>query len=244
MALVIGTPTMRWIIASGLLHNFIMYAFTFFLPSFLVRYHRTTLQAAGLTSALVVGTVGALGMLAGGWLGDSVLKLRPNGRMLTAGSAALLAVPAGLLALLLPSGSLTGFIMLQRIAAFLMYTYYPNVYATIHDVIEPALRGRAMAIYFFVMYMLGASMGPVATGWLSDFLARRSARFAGVPLSESFRAQGLHQAMFLIPLLTLVLSSVLFAGARTSGMDARNLQQWMKKLSGKSAEEAKIAEKE
>jgi MFS family permease len=223
--LVLGIPTMRWIIASGLLHNFIMYALTFFLPSFLVRYHRTTVQTAGQVSALVVGTVGALGMLAGGWLGDAAKIRRQNGRMLVASTAVFLAAPAGFFAHLLPAGALPAFILLQGIAAFLMYVYYATVYATIHDIVEPALRGRAMAIYFFAMYLLGGSMGPVATGRLSDFFARRA---AGVmPITEIFRATGLHQAMYVISALPLVLAAVLWAGAGTASRDIRDLDEWM-----------------
>jgi len=232
--LVLSIPTMRWIIASGLLHNFIMYAFTFFLPSFLVRYHRTTVQTAGLVSALVVGTVGALGMLVGGWLGDAAKKRFESGRMLLAGSAVLLAAPAGLFAMLLPAGALCAFMLLQGIALFLMYTYYATVYATIHDIVEPALRGRAMAIYFFAMYLLGASMGPVATGRLSDFFARRAA--GALPLTEHFRAIGLHQAMYLIPALTLLLAAVLFLGAQTAPDDMGELRSFVKRINAEGAE--------
>ena len=237
--LVLGIPTMRWIIASGLLHNFIMYAFTFFLPSFLVRHHRTTVQMAGLVSALVVGTAGALGMLTGGCLGDAAIRRWQNGRMLVAGIAVSVAAPAGLLALLLPSGALISFVTLQGIAGLLMYTYYATVYATIHDIVEPSLRGRAMAIYFFAMYMLGASIGPVALGWLSDFFARRAALSAGVALvlaPEQFRAIGLHRAMYAIPALSVVLAAVLFAGAATAVKDISKLQHWMKSLAAKGVE--------
>jgi MFS family permease len=118
--------------------------------------------------------------------------------MLVAGAAVLAAAPAGLLALLMPSGSLLPFIVLQGVAAFLMYIYYATTYATIHDIVEPALRGRAMAVYFFAMYMLGASLGPVVTGRLSDYFALRAARIAAAPMSEHFRAIGLHQAMYAI----------------------------------------------
>ena len=220
--IVFGIPTMRWIIISGLLHNFVMYAFTFFLPSLLVRYYHTTVQTAGLISALIVGTVGALGMLSGGWLADAVRKRRQNGRMLVAAVAVLAAAPAGWFALTARPEGLGVFISMQCLAAYLMYTYYPAVYATIHDVIEPALRGRAMAIYFFAMYMLGASMGPVATGWLSDFFAARAA--AGAPVTEPIRALGLFQAMHIVPVLSVILALVLFRGAATAPKDMARMR--------------------
>ena len=55
-----------------------------------------------------------------------------------------------------------------------MYVYYASVYATLQDVVEPSLRGTAMALYFFAMYVLGASFGPLATGMLSDYFTRRA----------------------------------------------------------------------
>jgi hypothetical protein len=48
---------------------------------------------------------------------------------------------------------------------------------------------------------------------LSDRLARRAAGGAG--LTEAARAVGLHQAMYLIPAMALVLAVVLWAGARS-----------------------------
>ncbi len=46
----------------------------------------------------------------------------------------------------------------------LMYVYYAGVYAAIQDVVEPKLRGTAMALYFFVQYVLGGAFGTVCPG--------------------------------------------------------------------------------
>jgi MFS family permease len=98
----------------------------------------------------------------------------------------------------------------------LLNMYYGLVYASIQDIVAPALRGTAMAIYFLVMYMGGASFGPVITGKLSDFLAHRAAAAAGSPaVTETFRALGLQQAMLVIPALALALGLVLWAGSRS-----------------------------
>jgi MFS family permease len=47
---VLGMPTMRWIIASGAIHNFNMYALGTFLASFLKRYHQVSVERAGQVS--------------------------------------------------------------------------------------------------------------------------------------------------------------------------------------------------
>jgi hypothetical protein len=73
-----------------------------------------------------------------------------------------------------------------------------------------------MAVYFMAMYLLGASFGPLLTGRLSDYLAHKAAEAAGsAQLTESARAIGLHDAMYVIPLLSLMLAAVLWAGSRT-----------------------------
>ena len=94
--------------------------------------------------------------------------------------------------------------------------YYGLVYASLHDIVGPELRGTAMAVYFLVMYLGGASFGPVLTGKLSDVLARRAATLAGsVKVTEAFRATGLQQAMLIVPVLALALGVVLWLGSKS-----------------------------
>jgi MFS family permease len=160
-----------------------------------------------------------------------MLRRRLDGRLLVAAGGVLGAAPFALAALLQPSGALLPFIGLLGVACALMYLYYATVYATIHDVVEPALRGTAMAAYFFTMYVFGGAFGPLVTGGLSDALARRAA--AGQPL-EAFRAVGLHDALYLVPALSVLLALVLFAGARTLGRDVERLRAWMR-VAGKGS---------
>lgn len=218
--IVLGIPTMWAIIVSGALHNFNLYGISSFLPAYLARYHHLSVQAAGFYSAVVVGVMGGAGMLLGGWLGDAAVKLRENGRMLAAATALLLAAPIAWLALMVPRGAATAFMVLLGCSYMLMYVYYAAIYAAIQDIVAPALRGTAMAVYFLAMYLLGASLGPVGTGGLSDYLARRAAGGA-LPVPEEFRALGLHQAMHMVPAVALVIATVLFVGAALIRKDLR-----------------------
>ena len=224
---------MRWIILSGALHNFNMYAIGAFITPFLMRYHGLDIQQANLVSMLVYGVMGAPGLLIGGFIGDAVIKKRKDGRMLLGMFAIFLSVPTVYFALGTPRGSTTIFLVLMGAACALMYFYYSTVYSTIQDVTEPASRGTAMAVYFFAMYVLGASLGPYGTGLLSDFFTRRAALLAGVTDTanaalEPFRAEGLHSAMYIIPILGVILTVVLFAGSRTVAKDIERLQTWMR----------------
>src|SRR5260370_13743464 len=110
----------------------------------------------------------------------------------------------------------------------LFFLYYSCVYATIPDIVPPSLRGTAMALYFFAMYLLGGSFGPVLTGKLSDYFARLAMAKAGASsLNEHFRALGLHSAMYVIPLCSVLLAGVLLGAARTVSRDMDKLQLWM-----------------
>jgi MFS family permease len=225
---VLKIPTMFWIIISGALYNFNSYAANLFMPAFLSRYHGLSLKHANIAAGLILGAAGVPGLLAGGWVVDRFRKVRWNGRLLAPAIALLISAPCFYFALNLRSGELGIFVPLTAVGTMLSYVYYSGVYAAIQDVVEPSLRGTAMALYFFAMYMLGGSFGPVLTGKLSDYFARRAMVAAGASaITEPFRAAGLHSAMYVIPLCTMVLVAVLFAASFTVEGDMRSLQRWM-----------------
>ena len=231
--LVLSTPTMRWLIISGALHNFNMYAIGSFITPFLMRYHGADIRNANFVSMVVYGLFGAPGLILGGIVGDAVMKRQANGRLLVGALAILGSVPFIFLALGRAGGDILGFMMLMGAGCALMYGYYSTVYSTIQDVIEPSLRGTAMALYFFAMYVLGASLGPYGTGLASDFFTSRMASAAGVTsltqqALEPFRAAGLHSAMYIIPTLGVLLTLVLFAASRTVTKDMERIQRWMR----------------
>jgi len=232
--LVLVTPTMFWIIVTGALHNFNMTALAAFQMPYLMRYHGATLTDAGRLLTLLA-LAGIPGLLLGGFAGDIARRTRANGRLLVAALALLLSTPFTYLALSAAPGDLLGFGVFMALGGGLMFVYYATVYSTIQDVIEPSLRGTAMALYFFAMYVFGASVGPVLTGFLSETYTRSAATSAGVvtftkDALEPFRATGLHSAMYLVPVLGGLLALVLFAASFTVRKDMDKLHCWMLKL--------------
>lgn len=228
---VLRIPTLWWIIASGALINFNLYALGTFLPAFLTRVHGLTVAHSGLWLGVGHTLAGIFAATTGGVMGDWAIRRRPNGRMLAASVAALAAAPLAFWSVMLPAGSWIAVTVLMCAAYGLLNTYYGTVYSSIHDIVAPALRGTAMSVYFMAMYLCGASFGPVITGRLSDVMARRAAALAGSNVvTDAARAAGLQQAMLVIPALSLVLALVLFAGSRTIARDmaARDRQLQMK----------------
>ncbi|PYT07988.1 MAG: MFS transporter [Acidobacteria bacterium] len=231
---VLRIPTIWWIILSGALHNFNAYAVNAFLPAFLGRYHGMDLRQANTIAAVVLGAVGVVGLLGGGWAADKLRRSRSNGRMLLAAAALFVSTPLVYLALDRPKGDLVGFMLLMGFGWMLIYVYYATVYAAIQDVVEPGLRATAMALYFFAMYVLGGSFGTSILGMLSDHYAKQAMTSAGASaMSEAFKAEGLHSAFYVVPLVSLILAIVLYAGSRTIGKDMEKLQRWMRESTAK-----------
>ncbi|HEX3726404.1 MAG TPA: MFS transporter [Pirellulales bacterium] len=237
--LVLSIPTMLWIIVSGALHNFNMYAIGGFLTPFVMRVHHTDVQFAGYVTMAVYGLAGIPGMILGGLWGDAILRRRRNGRMLLAACAIALSVPLLYFGLSRPSGQWLAFAVSFGLGCMMMYAYYATVYSTIQDVIEPSLRATAMALYFCAMYAFGGALGPTVIGSTSDYFAHSAAVEAGVQLEgldkmdrqkalEPYRGYGLNTALYALPLVSLLLAGSLFAGARTVNRDVENLQRWMR----------------
>jgi MFS family permease len=231
--LVLSIPTMWWIIASGAFHNFNMYAIGAFLSPFLQRVHHLNKLNAGMISMVVYGLSGIPGLIAGGMLGDRMVRRKANGRLVVATVAVFISAPLMFLGLARPAGNMTGFVLFAGLGMASMYAYYSTVYSAIQDVIEPSLRGTAMALYFFAMYVLGASLGPVGMGFLSSYFTRKAALAAGVTDTSfqalrPFAAEGLHSALYVVPVFGVLLGLVLLAASRTVARDMEKLQLWMR----------------
>jgi predicted MFS family arabinose efflux permease len=219
---VLKLPTMWWIILSGIFHNFNMYAINAFQTPFLQRFHEMGLRQASNVSAISLGAVGAVGLLAGGWLSDKISAKRRDGRLLLSACSMAIAAPCIYLALDQPKGSIAAFMSFMAVGTMTMFVYYATVYAAIQDVIEPRLRGTAVAIYFCAMYVFGGAFGTLGLGMLSDHFARRAMTGAGAgAMTEAYKAVGLHDAMYIIPVLAVLASLVLFAASRTVEADIR-----------------------
>jgi predicted MFS family arabinose efflux permease len=213
-------PTLWWIIASGALLNFNMYAIATFLPAFLSRIHGLSLASSGIASGFIYISGGLAGCVTAGSLGDFIIRRRKDGRLRIAAMTALSAAPLACLGVLQRRGSLFIAVTCLTLTYALLTSYYGLVYSAIQDLVAPNQRGASMAIYFMAMYMCGASFGPLLTGRLSDFLAHRAAALAGSStVNEGFRALGLQQAMLIIPALSVALAVVLHFGSRSMVTD-------------------------
>ena len=195
-------PALWWITLSGAMVNFILYSFSYFVAAFLTRFHGLSVAQAGVWSGLGRASRAArraLAVVAFG--GATALRGGPRAcwRLRWRGSR---------------SGSRAGAhaaIVLLMLAYGLWQMYYGPVYAAIQDIVPPELRATAMSMYFLGMYLLRRRFRSAAGRSVERPL--RARRRAGVRPAEPL---GLHDAMYVMPLMSIVLAAVLWWSARVS----------------------------
>ena len=136
--------------------------------------------------------------------------------MLAASAAALAAAPLALWSVMQPAGSWVAAIVLMCAAYGLLNMYYGTVYSA-----APGYRGARAARHRHVDLLHGDVS---VRGFFRAGADRQAERHDGPPrrelagssaITEAARATGLQQAMFVIPVLSLGLALVLYAGSRT-----------------------------
>ncbi len=218
-------PTLRWLMLSGALQNFSVYAVNAFLPAYMMRWHKLPIAQVGVVAGLVLGVTGLISLVLTGFIADRLHVWRKDGRLLFSSITIALHAPLFYVALALPQGDTTSFAWVVGISWILFYTYYSTVYASIHEVVPPALRGSAMSLYFFWMYVLGGAFGTAILGSISDRAAKAAMTAAGATeMTETFRATGLHDAFGIVPVIGAVLAVMLFVASRTISADIEKVR--------------------
>lgn len=194
--------TMRWLILSGIGVQIAAYSVATFLVPFFQRYHDLSLTEAGISAGIVLGFTGLVGLFLGGWASDRAGRRSPRGRVVVGAIALVVAAPLAALAFSLGPESLGLFIAVMSVAWVLQFFFHTSALPAVADVVQPALRSTAIAIFFALFYLFGGALGPIITGILSDVFANGDAA-GGV----SGEAHGLHVA-----LLAVIPASLLLAG--------------------------------
>ncbi|SDG93048.1 Predicted arabinose efflux permease, MFS family [Pseudomonas benzenivorans] len=225
---VLAIRTFWWLVLAGLSFNFATYACNSFMVPMLQRYFLLPLEQAAMATGVIAGLTGLLGLTAGGWLADRIHQRSATGRLLFAALSMLVAALATGYALLAGRIEVGVFVAVFSLGWLFAYNFYPCVYTAIQDVVEPRLRATAMALFFAGLYLLGGGLGPIAVGLLSDHFAQAAMLAAGTSeMSEAFKAAGLHDAMYLIPLALFVTLLALLQASRCFVADARRMRDGM-----------------
>ncbi|MFO1355298.1 MAG: MFS transporter [Gammaproteobacteria bacterium] len=168
-------------------------------PVMLMRVQGWGPQRVGLLVGGCILTAGTIGVIAGGWLGDHLIrKGHPTGRLMAAALSMVIGLAGGVSYPLLDApvpitaclwvGMLGGFMVIGCSAAALM------------DVMPNRLRGQATAIYFFISNLIGLGAGPTVVALFTDFVF-------GTPGSVRY-------SLLIVPPVIYVLAALCFWVAR------------------------------
>jgi len=162
------------------------------MPQFLYSERHYTLEAANFTFGIIIVVDGILASLAGGWLGDYLLRRMKSSYYLISAASMALGVPAMIVALFVK-----GRVMVPAIAvaAFFLLLNTSPLNAAVINSVGAHIRATALAVNIFIIHILGDVPSPTMMGWVAD---RRSL-----------------QAAFVLPVIAMVISSViLFYGMK------------------------------
>ncbi|HWC04036.1 MAG TPA: MFS transporter [Methylomirabilota bacterium] len=197
------TPTFVMVCAVGMLVAFAIGAFNYWLPLYLHRVKHFSVPEASFWFGVLSAAGGFLGVVSGGYIGDLLARRTPAGHLLTIAGGFLLAAPAGIVMML--ARDRTVFLPALFFAVTFLVLYIGSVNAVIHNVVHPALRATAVAIFVFIVNLGGAALSPAVVGLVSD------------------RRQSLQAAMLMLPILVFFAGLIALAAATVVGADMRRL---------------------
>ncbi len=162
------------------------------MPQFLYSERHYSLEAANLAFGTIIVIDGVLASLAGGWLGDFLLRRMKSSYYLVSAASMMLGMPFMIVALFVK-----GPLMIPAIgvaAFFLLFNTAPLNAAVINSV-GGHIRATALAVNIFIIHILGDVPSPTMMGWVAD---KRSL-----------------QSAFILPVIAMGISSaILFYGMR------------------------------
>jgi MFS transporter, Spinster family, sphingosine-1-phosphate transporter len=162
------------------------------MPQFLYSERHYSLESANLMFGIIIVVDGILASLAGGWLGDHLLRRTKTSYYLISAVGMALGVPFMIVALFT-----SGPVMVPAIAvsAFFLLLNTSPLNAAVISSVGARVRATALAVNIFVIHILGDVPSPTMMGWVADHKSLQTA--------------------FALPVIAMVVSSaILFAGMR------------------------------
>jgi len=162
------------------------------IPQFLYSERHYSLQSANFLFGIIVVVDGIVASLAGGWLGDFLLRRTKGSYYLVSAASMALGVPVMVVALFARGRAMVPAIAL---AAFFLLLNTSPLNAALINSVGAHIRATAIAANIFIIHFLGDVPSPTMIGWVAD---RHSL-----------------QAAFVLPVIAMVISSaILFYGMR------------------------------
>lgn len=148
------------------------YASSAWVPEFYRRRFHWDIGTIGIVYGSIVAVMGCLGLLGAGRIADSLQSRgRANSTPFVGAWIALAWIPINCLLYLAPSATWATIWLVP--AATLAAAPFGVAPAAIQQIMPPAMRCRASAVYLFIVNIIGLGIGPTAVGASTQYLFRR-----------------------------------------------------------------------
>ena len=153
------------------LHAFVTYGMGNFMPLFLGRVHSMPILDVGWYYGMIAGIGGLAGTFFGGWTSDRMCRKTGDKTWYVwiPFISTVVAIPLALNTfLIMPDGYLA--VYSYSLPVFFGGWYLAPCIAATHFLVGIRMRAMASAILLFVLNLIGLGLGPMLTGFISDFL--------------------------------------------------------------------------
>ena len=158
---------------AGAFHAFVGYGLGAWIPAFFVRLHGMTPGTLGQWLSWITALGGLIGAFAGGWIADRWARNNPRARPYVGMIGALLSIVPLFITLLVTDTQLA-LLFLLPYNIFTTLWLGPTV-AIIQELVPPAMRSMASAVFLFIVTIIGLGAGPQVVGILNDLIGTRDA---------------------------------------------------------------------
>lgn len=190
------------------LHAFVTYGIGNFMPLFLGRVHDMPILEVGWYYGMIAGIGGLTGTFFGGWASDRMNRKTGDKTWYVwiPFISTVLAIPLALNTfLIMPDGYLAAYSYL--LPAFCGGWYLAPCIASTHFLVGIRMRAMGSAVLLFMLNLIGLGLGPMLTGFTSDFL------------TPQFGDDGLRYAMSITVLVNIWCSLHYYWAAKTIAGD-------------------------
>jgi predicted MFS family arabinose efflux permease len=148
---------------------FAAYGLYAFVPSYFSRAFGLGYATTGLIAGFAGGVAVAVGILAGGFIADSLAAYGARWYALIPALGGIIALPCYLFALL--QADWRASVCLLSIAGFFQYTSLGPTFGVVQNVVDRRRRATATALLYIFLNVFALGGGPLFTGWMIDRFA-------------------------------------------------------------------------
>jgi MFS family permease len=167
-ALILRTPSLRFVALGFSLLAFTGYAIAAWSPPFFVRVHGRPTGEVGTVLGAIGAVAGMIGVSLGGWLADAARRRAAGGRLVFGICVAVAPLPLAFWMLSTESAGLA--YAINAPLTLLSPMWIGAGASTVQDLLLPRMRALASSAYVLVVTFVGLALGPWTVGFLSDRL--------------------------------------------------------------------------